>query len=243
MENSPSRLLPSHHRRNFVADRFGGNYAPLLVALVLLYAVAPLLTDHYWTDRLLDGLFYATVLVGARGATGRPAHLITVVALAMLGMAASALGDRPGRRVLSIVGDLGNAALLIGLCVLILRDILRHPRVRIDTIFGSLCVYLLISLIASFLYLALDTANPNAFRGINAGDNDLADLLYFSVTTLATLGYGDITPRTQLARSLATIEALAGQLYLVVLVAHLVGLRLSQQPPDTSPPADHPPRE
>jgi hypothetical protein len=242
MENPEAQDRRPNLRRNLVAERFGGNYAPLLVALVLLYAVAPVLIDHYWTNRLLDALFYLTVLIGARGATGRPAHLITVFVLALVGMVASALGDRPGWRTLSIIGDLGNAALLIGLCVLILADVLRHPRVSSDTILGSLCVYLLISLIAAFLYLALDTANPDTFIGIDEGDNDGADLLYFSVTTLATLGYGDITPRTQLARALATLEALAGQLYLVVLVAHLVGLRLTQQPPGPSPPSDHPPR-
>jgi len=240
MEKIGTKHHRAHHRRTFVADRFGGNYAPLLLALVILYALAPLLIDHYWTSRLLDGLFYATVLIGARGATGRPAHMITVIALAAVGLVASALGDRPGWRTTLIIGDLGNAALLVGLCVLILSDVLRHSRVSADTIIGSLCVYLLVSLIASFLYLALDTADPNTFQGIDTGDNNRADLLYFSVTTLATLGYGDIVPKTQLARALSTIEALVGQLYLVVLVAHLVGLRLTQLPPGTPPPPKPP---
>jgi voltage-gated potassium channel len=168
--------------------------------------------------------------------------LITIAGLALVGMIAATLGDR-WWGTLSIVGDLGNAALLAVLCVLILSDVLRHSRVSVDTILGSLCVYLLIGLIAAFLYLAIDTANTDAFRGVEDRDNNAADLLYFSVTTLVTLGYGDITPRTQLACALATVEALAGQLYLVVLVAHLVGLRLNQQPPGTSPPADHHPRE
>jgi voltage-gated potassium channel len=233
--------LSQHHiprsRRTFVADRFGGNYAPLLIALVVLYVVAPLLIDNYWSDRLLDGLFYATVLLGARGATAKPTHMIAIAALALVSMFVSALGGQPGWRALTIVGDLGNAALLIGLCVLIIRDVLRHSRVRIDTIFGSLCVYLLISLTFAFLYLALDTVDTDAFRGLDDEDNSASDLLYFSVTTLVTLGYGDITPRTHFARSLSTIEALVGQLYLVVLVAHLVGLRLTQLPP---PPVDPP---
>jgi hypothetical protein len=238
-----SRHHIPHPRRTFVADRFGGNYAPLLDALVLLYLVAPLLIDHFWTNRLLDVLFYVTVLLGALGASGRPAHIIAIAGLALVGMIAAALGDR-GWHTLSILGDLGNAGLLVALCVLILTDVLRRTRVSADTILGSLCVYLLISLIATFLYLAIDTANTEAFRGVGDRDNSAADLLYFSVSTLVTLGYGDITPRTQLARTLATIEAIAGQLYLVVLVAHLVGLRLSQLPPGSSPPpADHPSRE
>lgn len=230
-----------HHRRRFVADRFGGNYAPLLVALVLLYALAPVLDEGFWSSRLLDGLFYITILLGARGATGRRLHLITIVVLALVGMVASALGDRPDWETLSILGDLGNAALLVGLCVLILFDVLRISRVSADTILGALCVYLLISLIAAFLYHALDTADRGAFAGIGDGDNRTADLLYFSVTTLATLGYGDITPLSPLARALATMEALAGQLYLVVLVAHLVGLRLAQTPPGSHRPPDDPP--
>jgi voltage-gated potassium channel Kch len=53
-------------------------------------------------------------------------------------------------------------------------------------------------------------------------------LAYFSLVTLATVGYGDITPATELARSLAVVEAIVGQFYIAVLIADLIGKKLSQ---------------
>jgi voltage-gated potassium channel len=116
----------------------------------------------------------------------------------------------------------------------ILRAILAKE-VSGDAIFGAACGYLLLGIIWSLLYSAVDTACPNSFSVPASPDSeavsaplDRGTLSYYSFITLATVGYGDVTPATPLARTLAWMEAITGQFYLAVLVAALVGFKVTQ---------------
>jgi len=92
--------------------------------------------------------------------------------------------------------------------------------VTLETMFGVLCLYLLIGLIFGVAYGVVDQLNnSDIFNVPNAGRDDF---LYFSYTTLTTTGYGDVVARTDFARSLAITEALIGQLYLVTVVALII---------------------
>lgn len=105
-----------------------------------------------------------------------------------------------------------------------------------DAILGAVCGYLLMGIIWSLLYAAVETTAPGSFAAAGRdGDAPLTrgTLSYFSFVTLSTVGYGDVTPVTPAARTLAWSEALAGQFYLAVLVAGLVGFIVSQRPPRT----------
>lgn len=104
-----------------------------------------------------------------------------------------------------------------------------------DAIFGALVGYLLLGLIWSVLYSAVELTFPGSFRlpasedmGVTVASPSRSDLSYFSFITLATVGYGDVTPATPLARTLAWVEAIVGQFYLAVLVAGLVGFKITQ---------------
>ncbi len=108
-------------------------------------------------------------------------------------------------------------------------------RVSGDAIFGAVCGYLLLGIIWSLLYGAAETASPGSFVTAPPKGEDVAavrlhrdDLSYFSFITLATVGYGDVTPTTPLARMLAWTEAITGQFYLAILVAGLVGYKVTQ---------------
>jgi hypothetical protein len=108
-------------------------------------------------------------------------------------------------------------------------------QVTSDAIFGAVCGYLLLGIIWSLLYYAVETASPGSFNlpspsqaDVSAQRLDRGALSYYSFITLATVGYGDVTPATPLARTLAWIEAVAGQFYLAVLVAGLVGFKVTQ---------------
>ena len=102
-----------------------------------------------------------------------------------------------------------------------------------DTICGSISVYLLISGVFASIYTILVTLDPSAFLipgppadpDYSLGPDRL--MTYFSLITITTVGYGDVTPQSEFARSLSNFEALIGQLFLTVLVARLVGRQLS----------------
>jgi voltage-gated potassium channel len=123
--------------------------------------------------------------------------------------------------------------LMISCAVAILAFIFRTPRVTLDTIFASVAAYMFVSLAFAQTYLLLFLWNPHSFSlpagtDFQVGTGFRGEMIYFSVVTLATLGYGDIVPKTDLARSLAVIEAMVGQFYMAVLVALLVGKFVSQ---------------
>ena len=120
---------------------------------------------------------------------------------------------------------LAPVAFLICVALVILGDVMRAPRVSSDTIHGAICVYLLIALAWGLSYAWLREMDPTAFR--SAADDGLDQMIYFSFVTLTTLGFGDITPLSPAARALTWLEAVIGQIYLVVLVAQLVSLHVA----------------
>jgi Ion channel len=94
-----------------------------------------------------------------------------------------------------------------------------------DRLWGAAATYLMMGVLWSFLYAIVDRTSPASFavRG-SIAPLDLMDLLYFSFSTLTTTGFGDIVPVTRLARAAAMIESIAGQLFLAILIARLVGV-------------------
>lgn len=112
------------------------------------------------------------------------------------------------------------------LAAVVLYQVLRSGRITLHRIVGSVVAYLLLGFAWGEMYRALSTAVPDAF--VNAAGVVLqhAHYQYFSIVTLTTLGYGDITPVHPFARSLAMLEALTGQLFPAILIARLVSMEL-----------------
>ncbi|HXJ34127.1 MAG TPA: potassium channel family protein [Candidatus Eisenbacteria bacterium] len=104
-----------------------------------------------------------------------------------------------------------------------LREVLTRSRVTINHLVGAMCGYLLLAVLWAFTYAAVELAFPGSFRAV-APDTSVAldDLMYLSLITLTTTGYGDVLPIERLARALASLEGVVGQLYVAVLVATLV---------------------
>jgi len=114
-------------------------------------------------------------------------------------------------------------------------SVMRPHRAVGDRIVGAICVYLLIGLGYASIYETLNGAFPGSFRFPADSAWTAPGPLryrYFSFVTLATLGYGDVTPVTALAGTLAALEAIAGQLYIGITVARLVALSLTDRTDD-----------
>lgn len=107
---------------------------------------------------------------------------------------------------------------------IILRFILRAREICSDILFGAICIYFLIGGTWSTIYMLLDTIQPGSIVNNITGTVDLSDLVYFSYITLTTLGYGEIIPIAGTARSLAIIEAIAGVMYIAIIISRLVGM-------------------
>jgi hypothetical protein len=132
------------------------------------------------------------------------------------------------------------AVLFLGFTVvMIVRAVLTTRFVTWDTVVGAFSGYVLIGVVWTQIYCALDLIDRQAFA-VSGTPLDVevtvlerqAVLEYFSFATLSTVGYGDVAPVSQPARSLATFEAICGQFYLAVLVAGLIGIRTTGTHPD-----------
>jgi voltage-gated potassium channel len=212
-------------------------FAVVLLASLLL-AVAQPLTSGLFDERGCFDIFFslliAAVLLLVFEEREHRRVAFSLALAAFLGVWAShGLGGLASQVLLV-------AAHLIAVCffAFALYRILRAILVKQasgDAIFGAVCGYLLLGIIWTLLYSAVETAFPGSFclpasggAEVMAARPDRGALSYYSFITLATVGYGDVTPTTSLARTLAWMEAIAGQFYLAILVAGLVGFKVTQ---------------
>jgi hypothetical protein len=110
--------------------------------------------------------------------------------------------------------------------VAVVRRLASHRTVNSSTLTGAISAFLLISLAAHYLFLSIDVFQAEPFFG---QPEPTTRFMYFSLVTLTTLGYGDLTPATDLAGLAANVEAVTGQVFLVTFVAGLVGLLIGQR--------------
>jgi len=243
--SSPESDEDSHrqtqHRwvRRFRQTRF----TQLLATLSLLLITAPVAgalegPQNRVIASWLVVLVLSFVLIAAAAAVSNTRRQ-TRVALILAGACLSVMLPRPLLHLpwLEIVEGVLTIVFLTYVVCLIIRALFRLHHVTYDMIAASLCGYLLIGVVFSVTYSLVINFNPDAVSvhnpgmenmdTIHFGDHRTVTSLYFSFVTLTTLGYGDVTPVSMTARMLTAAEALIGQLYLVVLVARLVGLHVA----------------
>lgn len=208
----------------------------LLLSIILLLVVLPLMPRNWlliFIFELMMNLIFITAVFVSQETQQYKRAAIWLVSLAIglgwLGRLTDYLGNHILARLLDIPGLLFHLIFLGFMILTMLKIILTGKHVTLHLINGALCIYLLIGLFFSQVYILLLTFS-NAFvrNGVSMtfGDN-LSNglwLMYYSFITLATVGYGDITPVTHLASMLSAIEAITGQLFLAVIVARMVSL-------------------
>lgn len=149
--------------------------------------------------------------------------------LLILSLIAWLLSQLMGERVLFPVGQISVIVFLIIGTLGCFRNAFSPGPVDRERLAAALSLYLLVGLIFALLFALVEKILPGSFHFTDSRVNDPSDktltqLIYFSYVTLATLGYGDIVPLSGPAKGLAILEAIIGQIYLVVVVARLVSL-------------------
>lgn len=216
--------MPDWARHNAAlraAFQASDSYGLLLVLLLSDFMLLAALPDSPFSGALRVPFVIVTLFLALRTSHASP-HLVRLArfatVIAVIATVASFLGD--AERIRAATG-LIFVILLAATPIVILRRILGHAEVTIETILGALCVYLLIGLTFASLFTTVNALGTEYFA-LPASQNQPVDLLYLSFITLTTVGFGDVVPNGDFARSIVVLEALIGQIFLVTLVARLV---------------------
>ena len=212
----------------------GRRMSYLLVAVLVLFVY--LLQEVENSFPGMDIVFAILILASIYVAGSERRWLVIAVLLAIPTLALSAVSSAndwpPDTLTFIYLGFI--AAFVIFATLAVIREVLLADRVTVHTISGAMVVYLLIGLAWALLYIIAEGRHPGSFSFtadgiVQAGESAdlLGSLTYFSLITLTSAGYGDITPLSDTARTLASLEAILGQIFLAVLVAWLVGKYLS----------------
>ncbi|KPJ78585.1 MAG: hypothetical protein AMJ54_02915 [Deltaproteobacteria bacterium SG8_13] len=220
--------MPVKFFTNILQDTFQGKFLSLLVAILLYLGIIPVIDQFVRLRFALDIFFSLILLTAIYAVSNQKQHLFIALALGVpmftfvwLNKFFPAGWLKIGANVLT--------ALFFGYALLrLLTYIFTESRVTRNVIYAAIIVYLFMGLLWADIYQLLYYLQPGSFEiaGIQTNNPDRV-LVYYSYVTLTTLGYGDISPLTDLAGSLAILEAIIGQLYLTVLVARLVALHIA----------------
>jgi len=207
------------------------NFSYLLVALLLLIVGVPIVNDlelvSIRLSRVLGGSSLLAVGVWSLRGAGRLYSAGMVVAI--VGIILSVLSIAREDDILRVTALLAMFVFLLMATFNTLRQVAVGNDISPNRIVGAICVYLLLGVMWSIAYTVLEFSQPGSFKGLTELVSPVwnPDLIYFSFVTITTLGYGDITPLTQTARTLSFLEAIVGQFYIAVLVAGLVSAYIS----------------
>ena len=194
-----------------------------LIVIIFLFPVIPV--QDYLLRRILLSLIVASGLFAAEFSRSSFRILfsvaVLVIAVTFLGMFFNQSES------LDYISFFLNTIFFILITVALINHVARAKDVFTSTLLCAVNSYLLIGLTLSILFIILDTFAPNSFNNVSQEANEFSTFIYYSFVTLTTLGYGDITPATPLARSLSSFTALFGQLYLVTIMAFLIGKYLN----------------
>src|SRR5437899_9773924 len=200
----------------------------LLIALALFFIWAPFVEEIEGGELIVSGLFSLVLVAGVLAVADRKRVLVIAIVLAFPAIA--------GRWINHFRPDLAPPAVFLtaGLVLIafvvanLLRFVLRAPSVNTEVLCASISAYLMLGLMWTMAYWLVDQLTPGgAFSfNTNTGTRSMNGFtgFYFSFITLSTVGYGDITPVSRIARWLAAMEAMTGLLYVAVLIARLVSL-------------------
>jgi Ion channel len=217
----PFMRRPGEHWTRF-ATRVANAYGVVLLLVVAIYVLSSLVYFRGWGAVALTAVTAACTTVALVSSDSHPPlpRVSMGVGSAAVALAlASALGAGGG--TLLAIAALAQVALLAVAAGEILGTVLQEHEVNFRTILGAISVYVMLGILFTWVYVAVDKLQSGSFFGQSL---QVGDFVFFSITTLSTTGYGNLVPAAQPGRMISGIEMLVGQIFLVTLIAGLVSL-------------------
>ena len=220
-----TRVMRPAFSRFWTDDRGLSIFLAALVAIIVM----PALGSVGLPGRFLgDALISLMLVSGAAAAAERPRAMLIVSAITVPALLVRWTSWLFPTADLALWREISTLATLVVLCGVVLALVVRRGPITTRRIQGAIAVYLLLGFIWAQLYELVALWQPGAFTGAVEGRGSLP-WTYYSFVTLTTMGYGDIMPVHPLARAVAVLEALTGQLYLAIMLARLVSLELQSR--------------
>ncbi len=214
----------SERHRDSASERRRERYGLLLGAIIIAFSIQGIAEPAEWEQIVTSVLLGVTLLLAFWAAEAKTWVMRTTFIVVVAAITASVVqalnGDLDSgatRLINALLVLLAPPSIIIG----VIRSLRARQAVTLEAVFGVLCVYLLVGMFFAFTYGSIDKLGGHPFFA----EGQLASVphcLYFSFTSLTTVGYGDFTARTNLGHTLAVSEALLGQIYLVTVVSLIV---------------------
>jgi hypothetical protein len=199
-------------------------YGLLLAVIFVVFAIQGIATPENWEQVLVTAILGATLLLSLRVAnvTHWAFRLAALLALAALVLSiveavSGHVDHAPTRIANGLLVLFAPPAIAVG----VVRSLRARQTVTLEAVLGVLCIYLLLGMLFAYIYGSVDRLGGGPFFAQEVSAT-VSRCLYFSFTTLTTVGYGDLTARSNLGHTLAMFEALTGQIYLVTIVSLIV---------------------
>jgi hypothetical protein len=207
----------------------------LLIALLTLIVVSPAVTNNgsgWLFELFFDGILLAGVHSVGPGKHRWPFLVLTVFTLGIR------WSEHLSGVVALDVGALFVTLIWLGYAVwIIIAHLFQRRDVTLNTLLGAMVAYLLVAVAFTLVFEIIELQHPGSFSGlsVSAGDDRQelsSSMVYFSLICITTMGFGDIVPISGLARPVAVLEGVFGQLYVAVMIARLVGLHSARSADD-----------
>jgi len=207
-------------------------YSQLLVTIIGIFLVAPAFSGT--TGQIvISAVFISTIIAIIRTFNLKKREFLLLLTLAgasfILDIHNTLRVNVVTNQVFVIAVEIIYSLFILTALVTINRKLFSEKKVSGDTIKGGIAVFFLIGIFWALLYHIVYILDPRAFSQPVEATDFLDSMFYFSFTTLTTLGYGDIFPVSDLARSLASLEAIIGVMYPAIYIARVVGLYTAQE--------------
>jgi hypothetical protein len=211
---------------------FQSKYFYLLVSLICYFIGTPFLVHKQISNFIISTLLSIFIVLCINLISAKRFLLYSSIALGIIAlmtywiMSYSGMSER-----LAFIHYSTILVFLVIMTYYVISAVAEQKHITTDSLLGAICGYFMLGLLWSQIYLLIDAVNPYAFSNhyIATSIRDhVQHFIYYSFQTITTLGFGDILPASDVARTFSWLEAVTGQIYLAVWISQLVGLRIAQ---------------